>query len=345
VPGGFFRLASAAASAEQTGQPSEGNIQGDALRAGVVTQGGGEVNILTHGDTDVNQSRVLTTQGGNIMMWSSYGNIAAGNGAKTSLSPPYYDRAVDDIANLTRSPAGLPTGAGIGTLATTAGVAPADIDLVANHGIIDAGDAGIRVSGNLNVFAIEILGADNIDVIGRTTGLPETPAAPPTSLDVDDAGAKALQGGAALKETLEAVRRSNAATTPSIIEVRVTGYGEGACDPADDRCEPVAQGPRAAAPADDRRPARVAANTALPRLHTALEFDIPRGRMETTLRAIARASGLNIVYNDPRIDRAMAQPVRGRMTVEQALDRLLREEGLEPVRVDSRTIMVRARAS
>lgn len=67
--------------------------------------------------------------------------------------------------------------------------------------------------------------------------------------------------------------------------------------------------------------------------------------METTLRAIARASGLNIVYNDPRIDRAMAQPVRGRMTVEQALDRLLREEGLEPVRVDSRTIMVRARAS
>ncbi|AKM07749.1 filamentous hemagglutinin N-terminal domain-containing protein [Pelagerythrobacter marensis] len=343
VPGGFFRLASAAASAEQTGQPSDTNIQGDALRAGVVTQGGGEVNILTHGDTDVNQSRVLTTQGGNILMWSSYGNIAAGNGAKTSLSPPYYNRAVDEIANLTRSPAGLPTGAGIGTLATTAGVAPADIDLVANHGIIDAGDAGIRVSGNLNVFAIEILGADNIDVIGRTTGLPETPAAPPTSLDVDDAGSKALQGGDALKETLESVRRGSAVVTPSIIEVRVTGYGEDACDGEEKRCEPVAQGsPTGRSRTSAPEIAMLATSAGNP---ANLEFDIPQGRMETTLRAIARASGLNIVYNDPSIDQAMARPVRGRMTVEQALQELVRRKGLEPVRVDSRTIMLRPKVS
>ncbi len=45
--------------------------------------------------------------------------------------------------------AGLSTGGGIGVLATVAGVPPGDVDLIAPTGVVDAGDAGIRVSGKL----------------------------------------------------------------------------------------------------------------------------------------------------------------------------------------------------
>ena len=45
--------------------------------------------------------------------------------------------------------AGLATGGGIGVLATVAGVAPGNVDLIAPVGVVDAGDAGIRSSGNL----------------------------------------------------------------------------------------------------------------------------------------------------------------------------------------------------
>ncbi len=139
------------------------------------------------------------------MVWSSYGDIAAGKGAKTSISPKFYDYTLDPVVNMGREPAGLPTGAGIGTVASQPGAPEADVDLVAPNGIVDAGDAGIRVSGNFNVFAVQILGTDNIDVQGVSTGLPVPPAAPPTSLNVDDAAAKGTRViGALLDDALKA---------------------------------------------------------------------------------------------------------------------------------------------
>lgn len=337
APGGFFRLASAAANAEQTGQPSDSNVQGDASRAGIVTQGGGEVNVLTYGDMDVNQSRVLTTQGGNILMWSSFGSIAAGNGAQTSLTPPFYDRSIDPLANLTRSPAGLPTGAGIGTLATTPGVPAADVDLIANYGIVDAGDAGIRVSGNLNVFAIEILGADNIDVAGRTTGLPEAPAAPPTSLDVGDLGSKSLMGSDLLANLTESVRQNAAAMTPSLIEVRVTGYGD--CSEGDRRQEcssPSSSAPGTMSP-------QVGAPRNSPRAATwpdkELGVDLAATSLDDAMREIGALSGYNILYSTNVATNVRTLPVRGSMTLEQAMSRLL-GKGLRAVLIDDRTIMI-----
>ena len=46
------------------------------------------------------------------------------------------------------------------------------MDLLAPRGIVDAGDAGIRVAGNLNVAAVQVVGADNIRVGGVATGTP-----------------------------------------------------------------------------------------------------------------------------------------------------------------------------
>jgi hypothetical protein len=45
-------------------------------------------------------------------------------------------------------------------------------DLIAPNGIINAGDAGIRVSGNLNLAAVAVLNASNIQVEGKATGIP-----------------------------------------------------------------------------------------------------------------------------------------------------------------------------
>lgn len=232
IPGGAFRLANSAASPGETGQPTYPGDRGDAFRAGVVTADGGEINLFAHDSVTLNESRLLTTKGGNILIWSSYGDIAAGKGAKTSISPPFYDYSLNSWLNMLREPVGLPTGAGIGTLASQPGSAEADVDLVAPNGIVDAGDAGIRVSGNFNVFALEILGTDNIDVAGITSGLPVPPAAPPTSLNVDDAAAKGTKVTDALMDSLKKVQDNSSIKGPSIIEVKVLGYGE---DCADDR--------------------------------------------------------------------------------------------------------------
>ncbi|MFC4313824.1 filamentous hemagglutinin family protein [Steroidobacter flavus] len=226
IPGGGFKLANVAATPGETGQPVSSGDRGNALRAGVITQDGGDINIFSKSSVTVNNSRILTTKGGNVMIWSSYGDIAAGKGAKTSISPQFYDYSLGNWLHMDRVPAGLPTGAGIGTLATQPGVPPADVDLIAPNGIVDAGDAGLRVSGNFNVFAVQILGTDNIDVQGVSTGLPVPPAAPPTSLNIDDAAAKATKVTGALLDSLKQVQDNAAIKAPSIIEVKVLGYGE-----------------------------------------------------------------------------------------------------------------------
>lgn len=238
VPGGGIILANSAATAAQTGQGHPSNPRGDALRAGMLTTNGGEINVFTGRSITINNSRVLTAKGGNLLMWSSYGDIAAGKGAKTSISPQFYDYRMDNWLRTDRQPAGLPTGAGIGTLATQPGTPPADVDLIAPNGIIDAGDAGIRVSGNFNVFAVQILGTDNIDVSGVATGLPTPPAAPPTSLDVGDVGAKASEMVKQITDAVAQVRKDNSTPAPSIVEVRVTGYGDECLD-ADGKPQPA----------------------------------------------------------------------------------------------------------
>ncbi len=241
IPGGAFTLANAAARPGETGQPEpdwSGNMgRGNALRSGVITQDGGEINIFTHGSVTVNESRILTTKGGNALIWSSYGDIAAGKGAKTSISPPFYDYTLNGITHMNRVPAGLPTGAGIGTLATQPGTPPADVDLIAPNGIVDAGDAGLRVSGNFNVFAVQILGTDNIEVQGISTGLPVPPSAPPTSLNIDDAAAKTTKVTDALTESMKKAKADARIKGPSIIEVKILGHGENCAEKRKD-CEP-----------------------------------------------------------------------------------------------------------
>ena len=70
------------------------------------------------------------------------------------------------------SPSAPATGAGIATLAPIAEVPAGDVDLYAPLGTIDAGEAGIRVSGNINIHAQQVLNAANIKAQGESVGVP-----------------------------------------------------------------------------------------------------------------------------------------------------------------------------
>jgi hypothetical protein len=191
---------------------------------GILTQHGGNINIFTHNSVNVGTSRIFTLRGGNEIIWSTVGDIAAGSSSKTVLAAPPTRVLIDpQSADIETDLAGLATGGGIGVLQEVAGVPPADIDLIAPNGTINAGDAGIRVSGNLNLAALVVLNASNISVGGTSTGIP-TIAAPNISGLTNASNTVAASSNAA-----QQLAQNNApqpqTDVPSIISVEVLGYG------------------------------------------------------------------------------------------------------------------------
>jgi hypothetical protein len=196
---------------------------------GILTEDGGNISIFARDNVTVGTSRIFTLRGGNVVVWSSKGDIAAGASSKTVQSAPPTRVLVDPQSGEVETDlAGLATGGGIGVLTTVAGVPPSDVDLVAPAGTIDAGDAGIRVSGNINLAALQVLNAGNIEVQGSSAGVPLlTVSLNTTALQAGDASAAATtiatpdvigQAGASLTSQEE---------LPSLISVEVLGYGGG----------------------------------------------------------------------------------------------------------------------
>lgn len=341
VPGGEMTMADVAAKPAETGQPAYVGDRGNALRAGIVTTDGGEVNVLAHDSVTLNQSRLLTTKGGNVMIWSSWGDIAAGKGAKTSISPSFFNYKLDTYGRMVREPAGLPTGAGIGTLATQEGTPPADVDLIAPAGIVDAGDAGIRVSGNFNVFAIQILGTDNIEVAGVSTGLPVPPAAPPTSLDVDVSSRSNLVDKA-LQDAVSQVQKNKGIVSPSLIEVKAVepDTTEPVCQPGVDGTDDCA-GTQSLAPSSGPVDVAEVRGTPVKAPVVKVQFDIPAQPIDDTVRQIGQSSDMTILYDSEILKKRMGEAVSGRMTPEEALARVLLKDGVEVIRVGPKSIMLK----
>jgi hypothetical protein len=183
---------------------------------------------------DIGISRIFTLKGGDIVIWSSTGDIAAGSSSKTVQSAPPTRVLIDpQSANVATDLAGLATGGGIGVLATVLDVAPGNVDLIAPIGAVDAGDAGIRATGNLNIAATIVLNAANISVGGSSAG---TPAAPSVAAPSLGGLAAAAGAGAATTGSNAPKPAQNQPTTtttqdqPSLITVQVIGYGGGSGD-------------------------------------------------------------------------------------------------------------------
>src|SRR5262249_46377909 len=133
---------------------------------GIITLETGNIDIFLDRDLLLAQSRIFTEQGGSMTIWSSNGDINAGKGAKTSADLPAPIYVCDDSLYCTRDARGEVAGAGIATLQSIPGAPAGNISLIAPRGTVDAGAAGIRVSGNLVVAALHVLNADNIQVQG-----------------------------------------------------------------------------------------------------------------------------------------------------------------------------------
>jgi hypothetical protein len=198
----------------------------DPASGGVVTRRGGDIRIMADGDIALFTSRVFTLEGGDITMWTSDGSITAGAGSKTAVfqAPLAYNMSPTGVVTIDAF--GLQTGAGIGVLDALGDASdrpPSRLDLIAPRGEINAGDAGIRVVGDLNIAAQVVVGVENIQATGSSAGVPRVEApnigAITTASQVTQAASK--EGGAV---EAAAASRNTLADLPSIITVEVVGY-------------------------------------------------------------------------------------------------------------------------
>lgn len=211
-----------------------------ASELGIVAQQSGDVRMLADQDVLVNTSRVFTLGGGDIAIWSSKGNIDAGKGAKSAISAPPPTLIVDAAGNVSINFASAVAGSGIRTISTGANITAGDVDLIAPAGFVNAGDAGIGSSGNLNIAAQRVVGLDNIQVGGTSSGVPPETGGLGASLSGVTASASssttAASNSVADATTTEKTPVVMADAALSWLEVFVLGLGEENCKQDDLEC-------------------------------------------------------------------------------------------------------------
>ena len=219
---------------------------------GVVTNGGGAIRSVVAGNFDINQGKVLTAQGGDLLLFSSGGSIDAGRGARTSIStpPPTRTPILDETGNqiglLVTLPASA-SGSGIQTVTSDPDGSgprlappPGNVYLFAPAGTIDAGEAGIRSSGNLVINAQTVLNASNISSAGTSAGVPVVASGSLASA-VASSGTNTSATSKAAEDTAAAAAAARAATAatvtkPNILSVEVLGFGDKNCKEQDKDC-------------------------------------------------------------------------------------------------------------
>lgn len=198
-------------------------------KLGIFTVKGGNVNTFSQGTVEVAQSRVFTVAGGDILMWSNTGDIDAGKGSKTATSAPPPLVRTDAAGNTVVDLAGVVTGSGIGTLQTVSAAAPGTVYLIAPNGTVNAGDAGIRSSGNLVVAAAHVANADNISVAGVSSGVPAAADTSGLSMGISGATDPASSGRSgdqmAQAQTATQADSNKDSFLPAFVSVEVTGLG------------------------------------------------------------------------------------------------------------------------
>lgn len=222
VPGGFLNVGLA---------NPPGDIGKSASDLGLLALQEGAIRMMANGSVQVNQSRIFTLQGGDILAWSSTGDIDAGNGAKTATGAPpptvVVNRATGQV---TIDASSSITGSGIGQLLSKAGVTAGSVDLIAPAGTVSAGDAGINAV-NLNIAAQHVSGLDNIHVSGASSGVPVVEsaglsAAVAPKADSNDAARSADQAAAGARNAAAAGEALKDGFKPTLVSVDVLCFGD-----------------------------------------------------------------------------------------------------------------------
>lgn len=144
---------------------------------GLLTLRGGAIQGFTDGSFVLNQSRLFTQRGGDITLWSSNGDLNAGQGPRSSSSFPPVVVRLSPNGSAEVNSAGSVAGAGIAAFRPSPDIAAASVRLIAPVGSVDAGDAGVRASGNVFVAAARVANADNFAAGGTVSGVPSATAA------------------------------------------------------------------------------------------------------------------------------------------------------------------------
>lgn len=207
------------------GLPNPGNIGKPPAQQGIFVIGQGDFRAALRDDFLVNQSRVFTLGGGDLMIWSSRGDIDAGGGAKTAAATPPPQLKQQGLDALVLDISATVSGSGIGTLKAKPDAPDGDVLLFAPAGVVDAGDAGIRSSGEVRIAAQAVLGANNIQAGSGVVGVaaPPAPVAPPAALG------NTTQSTASQAESVaQAATGNQGAIDPSataLLTVEVVGLG------------------------------------------------------------------------------------------------------------------------
>ena len=220
VPGGLLNV----------GLASAGSLTKTADKLGIVSVRDGDVSAYVRDDILVNQARIFTLGGSDILLWSDQANIDAGKGAKTASAVPPPRTVIRD-GKVTFDVSGSVSGSGISTPITRNDVKKGNAVLVAPNGEVNAGDAGITVGGDLLIAAPVVKGADNIKVGGESSGVPVAS----TGVTGANFGANPNESSNATEQT-KALLASNAEKNqrlgeslanfrPSFISVEVVGFG------------------------------------------------------------------------------------------------------------------------
>jgi hypothetical protein len=177
----------------------------DPCQLGIVTLDGGNIAGVVRDNLAVNQSRVFTVGRGNLLLWSSEGNIDAGRGAKTVVGAPAPVLRLDSTGHLYFDTSGSFSGSGIAVL--NAGSA---LDLYAPSGAISAGEAGIHSAGNAFFGAKTFINAYDFAVSGSSTGAPPPPPPPVALVAPGNNSIAAPSAGPATESPDEARKRRRA---------------------------------------------------------------------------------------------------------------------------------------
>ena len=219
---------------------------------GVVSDFGGAIRSYLSGNFNINQGKVLTAQGGDILIYTSAGGIDAGRGAHTSVTTPpptrtpIFDAQTGDLIGYSYAIPVAIAGSGIQTATSKPGgpdsVAPpaGNIYLFAPQGTIDAGEAGIASGGAIFIAALTVLNADNITSVGTSSGVPQVAAGSVASTVAASGATTATAATAGSDAAAQAAAAAAAAGVtnfkPAILTVEVLGFGEKNCKETDKDC-------------------------------------------------------------------------------------------------------------